>query len=512
MLTNDGYALLIGVDDYSAYDRSMNLPPGASALLGSVNDVRAFWRICRKLEMKPERIRVLTSPQLDPGALEGAVAGNLGPATEEQILAGVRWLAERIAAEPRPSGLLCYSGHGDWIEGKGLAICPSDTVGANLEHAILFARLQAIVDAQRAGENLTMLLDTCHSGAAGTGRLRALTLSGRPLPAGWQLDVPFVGDRMMAATGIAGVACQAKFSGVWQGAFSFALGAALDQWLAVQDGPSVRLDVSYEQLVERVQRLLASLSFDQRPALRGRGDIARLAFLQRGTAPASTVDEPDAKRPGSQLDSGTGKYTIYNLSDTSSNYVGAAMAVGSSSYTYTVNGTRYTYTANMEYWSIPSNLFDNLNSPSSGDQITLDGTGGTQEWPTNAGAVPGFPVDNGTYTAELRAVVPSTAWYDPAAKGKTPDQVFIYTNSSSSPTSGLALRFSHLSYDSSKNQWGGHLNWYVIGTSAPSGPVMLSGTKTTLTFTKSNLPTPASGYYWWELQAYVIATVTFPQT
>lgn len=507
MLTNDGYALLIGVDDYSAYDRSMNLAPGTSDLLGSVEDVRAFWRICRRLGMKPERVRVLTSPALDPSALEGAVAGNLGPATEEQILAGVAWLAQQIAAEPRPSGLLCYSGHGDWLEGKGLVLCPSDTVGANLEHSILLAALQAIVAEHGAGENLTMVLDTCHAGATGAGRLRARTLTGRPLPAGWWPGLPLVGDRMMTATGIEGLAYQAQFSGVWQGAFSFALGAAIDQWLAVQDGPSVRLDVSYGELVQRTRRVLESLSFDQKPALRGRGDVAPLAFLQRGTVPASTVDEPNAARMRGQLDPGTGRFTIYNVFDSSSIHSGAAIAVGSVGYTYRVTSGSYTFSPNMEYWSIPSNLLDNLKAPKSGDKLTLDGSAGSQEWPSS-GAVPGFPAENGTHTAELLVSLPTSAW----TAISPPDGVFFATNKSSSPTWGLAMKFSDLSYDTKTNQWSGNLHWYFIAKFAPSGALVLSGSTYALTFTTSHLPTPASGYSWYKATPGVQGTATFSST
>ena len=53
MLINDGYAVLIGVDDYSAFDASRALPAGTSGLAGSLNDVRVWWKQCRLLGLAP---------------------------------------------------------------------------------------------------------------------------------------------------------------------------------------------------------------------------------------------------------------------------------------------------------------------------------------------------------------------------------------------------------------------------------------------------------------------------
>jgi hypothetical protein len=62
----DNCAVLIGVNDYSAYDTSMNLSPGTSDLPGSQNDAAVFWRVCLKMGFSPERIRILTSPRINP--------------------------------------------------------------------------------------------------------------------------------------------------------------------------------------------------------------------------------------------------------------------------------------------------------------------------------------------------------------------------------------------------------------------------------------------------------------
>src|ERR1700722_14337902 len=59
MFTNDGYALLIGVDDYGTFDDARRKAPGTSDLGGSRNDVRAFWGLCRPLGVKPVNNRAL---------------------------------------------------------------------------------------------------------------------------------------------------------------------------------------------------------------------------------------------------------------------------------------------------------------------------------------------------------------------------------------------------------------------------------------------------------------------
>ena len=68
MFHNDGYALLIGIDDYSTYDKSRPQAVGTSNLDGSRNDAKVFWRFCRLIGMKPgqgrsgELVHSQTSP------------------------------------------------------------------------------------------------------------------------------------------------------------------------------------------------------------------------------------------------------------------------------------------------------------------------------------------------------------------------------------------------------------------------------------------------------------------
>lgn len=267
MVNNDGCALLIGVDDYSAYDRS-----GARDLKGSCNDVRTFYRLCRALGMKPANIRVLTSPRLDVGELEGADPENIGQATEADILSGLNWLAERIGQRSRPAGLLTFSGRGDFSQ-AGYVLCPSDVTGdgeRGLAHALAVDTLNGIV----AGTNLTVVLDACHaSGQVG----EALSLTGRALPAdppAWGLDAC-----VLAATRPDGVAHQSVFDGRHHGVFSWAIACGIERWLAAQEAGGARFDVSNRELIETATGLISALKLGQTPELRAPEALAGQAFL-----------------------------------------------------------------------------------------------------------------------------------------------------------------------------------------------------------------------------------------
>src|SRR5262249_24245822 len=106
----DGYAVLIGVDDYSVYDASVSNPKGSSSLSRSRNDVRAFFRLCRQLGFAAENIRVLTSPKLRANELDGGpLPENVFEANGAQIEAAPEWLSSKLVGRTAPIGLLTFS-------------------------------------------------------------------------------------------------------------------------------------------------------------------------------------------------------------------------------------------------------------------------------------------------------------------------------------------------------------------------------------------------------------------
>ena len=356
MSQNEAYALLIGVDDYSAYDASAGHAKGTSDLLGSRNDVLAFFRTCRDLDIPAAQIRVLTSPKLDLALLPGVPAENVGVATEEAIKEGARWLSEALR-DGRGTGLLSFSGHGDKLDRGELAICPADTRGPALAGAIRFEELRGVFAEAGALGNLTCVIDACFAGAAldpsAPRERRTLSLTGRaatePATAG-ALDL---GDRLIAAARPDQAAFQARFSGEHRGAFSWAVGATLDQWTSVKDADGTRKSLSYGELVTRAGRLLETLSFAQEPVLAGPENVGDLAFLQRGSSPLSTSAEPDAARAPLQIDPGflTFRKVVLTLEMVPPVVLAEVFAI------HTTTGS---YTAGNEYWNVNKDAVANL--------------------------------------------------------------------------------------------------------------------------------------------------------
>lgn len=368
MSVHPGFALLIGVDDYSSHDASAGNPRGTSDLLGSRNDVLAFFRTCRALDIPAENIRVLTSPKLDASALPGVSPDNVGEATEHAIAKGAAWLADASSAAGG-AALLTFSGHGARLAGGQLALCPADT-GARLDRAVPFEAIRAVFEARGALPRLTCLIDACFAGASSPARgektrapldpsapreRRTLSL-GAPFAAeeaatetsvaGTQIiSDPSLTGRVLAASRLDQPAFQASFSGEYRGAFSWAVGAALDQWSSVKDEDGTRLNLSYGELRARAERLLGTLSFDQKPVLHGPENVAELAFFQRGTAPRSTAAEPDGQRVALQIDPGMNIWRQYTFTSNANPTVVLAEV-------FAMNTTAGSYTAGNEYWNV----------------------------------------------------------------------------------------------------------------------------------------------------------------
>jgi hypothetical protein len=363
MFIIDGYAVLIGIDDYSAYDKSRALPKGTSNLAGSLNDVKVWWRQCRLMGLSPAHIRVLTSPAIEPKDLDGARSENLGPATEAEIKKTLGWLAQKLAQPSRPTGLLTYSGHGDWLEGKGSVLCPSDVAfvegkdGAfDLAHAISYADVNAIMEPH--SDNLTVVLDCCHTGGArdgDAGVALGATNTGRPLSLTWRpapkattapAHATQLAGRVLSASQRSQIAYQSKFDGMDRGVFSWSLTSAMEQWRAVKAGRGVCLDVSYGKLVETSKRLMDALWFPQTPALHGPPHLGDLAVLQQGLAPrkGQTTPRPDAPFRHCQLDTGSDIWRGITFTFNDPNLTPFATVI-------MVNTTQFTgFSEGKEYW------------------------------------------------------------------------------------------------------------------------------------------------------------------
>lgn len=352
-MSNSGYALLVGVNDYGAYDRSEGNAPGTSDLRGSLNDVRAWLATCLEIGIPRENIRVLSSPAASMAELGGAQGG---PATAAVIREGVLWLAEKLKGATQPVGLFMFSGHGDLTKNDGLVICPTDVTasGDDLVNDVSGVWMQGVLG---GCQNLTAVLDCCHSGggtAAGSRKLTSLRGRAWPSDAAAQPAMPAISDRMFFAAQRGQSAYQAAFMAEQvYGAFTWAFMTVKSQYTMAQDGGTRVLTISYGEMQQRALMLLEALSFGQTPELQCATDVMELPLFNPGEEAKGIACEvaPDAKRTGIQCDPGDRDYRIYELTwqmigDTTSPTLIARVLVSKNGFEY----NKTTYAADTEYW------------------------------------------------------------------------------------------------------------------------------------------------------------------
>ncbi len=160
-MANEGgnvWALLIGINEYKS--------PGLKTLYGCVNDVQAMERFLMNQMNVPDRqIKVLVNQE----------------ATREGIISAFKgFLIENLAIPKGSQILFHYSGHGSQMrnttgtepDGLDETIVPHDSrVGVVFD--IPDKTLAGLIDrlAAAKGENITVILDSCHSGS-GTREIR----------------------------------------------------------------------------------------------------------------------------------------------------------------------------------------------------------------------------------------------------------------------------------------------------------------------------------------------------
>lgn len=342
MSTSSRTALVIGVNQYEAYDTSLGNPPGTSDLKGAIADALTFAALAVVTGTPPEQVTLLTAPPLDRASLPDQLRGaRCGEATGAAIRAALQGLAQALA-EDGTQGMLAFAGHGDHVE-DDLVVCPTDTT-AGLAGAIPFADVEQIFHQVAPRADLATFLETCHSGAAsGPVGGKAHTLTRRSLPAALQ-------GRSMRLPGVvlaAAQADQAAFElvrhGVWGGAFTRAVDDLTGRFLVQTDqGFAVRL--TWGELGARVAAQLHALDLAQLPALAAPGRTSeavlggRGAYLPAGSALVGHEELwPGTTTPG---------FAVYGL--TVDNFGGGfVVSTGSS--------PPAGWTANRTYWFFPRN-------------------------------------------------------------------------------------------------------------------------------------------------------------
>ena len=309
-LSSNSHALLVGINDYATYDRSVGNPTGTSNLRGALEDVGTWLRICRYFAIPGERIRVLTHPVLGEAArtaLGSAAEGvEFGGATLAEVEAGVDWLASRMEAPGEPGGLIFLAGHADLSEAKeNEGFCPSDTTGrvdgeaVILEGTFSLTSLKARLDAAGAGDRVTAFMDICHAPRR-PGILERLSRRAARRGAEW----PGFTSRLFASCRPDEESVEAVLDGRWQGVFTWAVRNVLLQWGRFQERGVVRSTLAQGRLIRGVDSVIEGLGYEQRSKLSGTHPLLPVLHpgveLHRG----ETSDHPDGRHRHRQLDGG----------------------------------------------------------------------------------------------------------------------------------------------------------------------------------------------------------------
>ncbi len=249
-------ALLVGLNAY---------PNPSNSLRGCLNDVLQMSRMLQESFRfdDPRQIRVLTDHR----------------ATTSAIKERLRWLVD--SARAGDVLVFHYSGHGSQVpdrhgdESDGLdeIICPYDL---DWDDPFTDDDLFEIVRGLPASVNLTVILDSCHSGTG----LREATGSGRGARRRWmpppaRLGGPVRADALMRRFGAKAVECgailiagcrsdqssaDADIGGEYHGALTFYLCRAIEE---------LGFGGSYRTVIGRTRHLLQLNGYEQVPQLEG---------------------------------------------------------------------------------------------------------------------------------------------------------------------------------------------------------------------------------------------------
>jgi hypothetical protein len=458
-LHSNGCALLIGINDYRAFD-----PSGNCDLKGGAHDTVAIARCCTVLGMDPVDIHILRDDiesSGNPFTIEPK-----GKTTRAAIQAQLEWLREQLDAGRK--GLLWYSGHGAYTEKDGLLLCPSDTDTA-FANTISFNGLKTLLG-PNAAKNLTVVLDCCHGGPRvdKLGR-RSSTLGGDPIEAGAAFDLQ-IGAIVLAACAPGEQTQQSWFSALAHGAFTWALLSTANQWQAQQQGGNVRMDLDYATLMAKASELLHVLEFEGKPQLYGPPgvDVGKLAALQLGDAPEATSQYPDADRGGVELDPDM-RYTLS---------LGGGLTSTIATSPVSSRLTPLTNCLSTEYWTVNA-AFLTAARNGTGSPMTMRATSPSSSWPLPApGASSNFGMP--TNAVWTKATMPTArVWQGTLSDGSI-----------------VALDFSGLAAPKAGGIWSGSLTWYLVPGTQGLQALIFGAAGDTLTLQYAAASAPASSQWY----------------
>lgn len=269
-------AVLVGIDDYTIYTRSVGSGEGFS-LTSSINDVKRMWQLVRRLGYAPENVMVLSAPLLSAAELgEGSEGVHFQGATCADLWQAAVWLADGLKRADGV-GWFSYSGHGGMESAKGELLCPSDVCrGAelgSLENAVSLRELNKQLQHAELPDGLTMVLDCCFTRRAQTqpsAVVRSLSISEQPHP----IPIECLGARAIAAAAPGMPAYERMIDGTMQGLLCWSLSQVLGQMEVGEFGGVKGFTIGVTPLVLSAQQICRALYVDQVPHAIGSGSYA----------------------------------------------------------------------------------------------------------------------------------------------------------------------------------------------------------------------------------------------
>lgn len=524
-IASNGYALLVGVESYRAFD-----PGGARDLKAGWNDVLSFWTFCLRAGFALDEVQVLVSPAprtardshagaerpflhghrerqamlakdgyldlvrkhplgederktLDASFGESpvlaAARGERAP-TKKAILEELAILAARGKQRPEAPILFVYSGHGARDANGELLLCPED-VDPSLEGAIPFSEVAALLGEI---ENATVILDCCDVLGGGDDDGDATCLRSSTVARNEAAMKAFKG-RILCASTAGEAAHQAVFDAAqWRSVFSWSLVNHLWRFRIKRAGALLTNTITHGELIERVAEDLKE--WDQTPMLVSRTPNPwDLRLFQAGAQPIAGAPERSGKTRRGQLQPDA-KYRIL----LGSKAIGEVFVVGANrtwSVTLT-DGTVHTLsggTRGREHWYFDCSSTALANLKSAAD-VTINYTSIASVWArttevkaSDATAAWGAADKTGPRFScdAVDGFLWSTAPFPAAPVGST---VVCFTDAS------IGLRLVAGTSDLVAVQW-------MQSTSASMGTITPgSGGDVTLKSTKD----PVTGYFW----------------
>lgn len=313
------YALLIGVNDYAAYDASANLEAGTSDLHGAMHDVRQYWRMARALGIPAANIRVAGAPgdgeAFDASTLSGdSDAAQVTGASLAEIKAGLTWLTSKLDTSGVSAGMISISSHGSYDADRGSLICASDTRldGDRLTGALPMSALFSRLAGRPQETPVTVFLDACDAGRGANAQGdRGRALRGGMAGVRKQHALKRRSDDLVLAASAPGSeSYEISVDDTVRGAFSWAALAVLERWGIHRTATDTHFDITYGDLRLRVDALLKAMHVEQTAHFDAQaGQAARKVFAELRGIESGTPDRP-AFSGGREISPGTNGHIL----------------------------------------------------------------------------------------------------------------------------------------------------------------------------------------------------------